>query len=457
MSMRICLRRASNGPPRRRVIAVLLAGVLCSVASCGQSSPNRALPALHSDVAPLAPENRELLHQRFVAAFDQRYIAHQAKNKSRNLADHFQAYYLRQELQALIDMWRATGTLSYLQQAKKLTFQAMDDARSSPRPLLLGGRSRGTWPCFFLKTVEKQTGGHNQLNDFQGAAGLLMVASALKEGGQQGSAEIADFVEKNIIEKWLYYRPTATRSLLTGQQSNMYLLAAVDVARDKREHFATICMDLDKLGYSKYPYHQWARLLTDLYVSIRPEPNQQPPLARELGRHAPSDWGLVRKESTKGLYWYYVPDWRDRSKLAVLDTGHANRTVWLAGKAYSNGLIDKTVIDGLVSTLKSQVWKPEKNPFYFANYVDGHDRPYDDKRHGSLPPGYKGHVWFGWHRLAAYDSALNDLFLSLALDLTNGGNNMPVSQNKTMDNAPPCFYAWAARLTSPDGKTQVFP
>jgi hypothetical protein len=41
--------------------------------------------------------------------------------------------------------------------------------------------------------------------------------------------------------------------------------------------------------------------------------------------------------------------------------------------------------------------------------------------------------------------------------LTNGGPNMPSSQNKTMANAPLCFYAWAARLLAPDGKPQEFP
>jgi hypothetical protein len=66
-------------------------------------------------------------------------------------------------------------------------------------------------------------------------------------------------------------------------------------------------------------------------------------------------------------------------------------------------------------------------------------------------------MWFGWHRLAAYDDDLMTLFISLAYDLTNGGPNMPLSQNKTMEEAPLCFYAWAARLLAPEGRPRAFP
>ena len=101
---------------------------------------------------------------------------------------------------------------------------------------------------------------------------------------------------------------------------------------------------------------------------------------------------------------------------------------------------------------KINILAARKGPFYFNNFIDGSDR-----RRPGLGSGCGGNVWFGWHRLAAYDNAVKDLFLSLAYDLTNGGPNMPLSQNKTMENAPLCFYAWAARLLAPDGKPQEFP
>jgi len=412
---------------------------------------------LNPELSPLAEENKPVLFRRFVAAFDHRYDAHLTKNKHKNLAEGFAIYYLRQELQALIDMWRATGKITYLEQGRKLVLKAISDAESNKRPLLCYNRPRGDWPCFFLKKVEKQTGGHNQICDFQGAAGFLMIANALKQAGQQGWKEIADFVEKNIVEKWLSYKPTVLPAQFKGPRSNMYLLVVLDSARDKREHFATICMDLHKLAYSKYPYKQWAAFLTELYLGTRSSLLERAPGADKLGRHAPNDWGVIPRKSTGGYAWYVIPNWRLRDKVAVLDTAHANRTVWLAAKAYHQGLIDKARIDGFVNTLKNQIRKPKKNPFYFANYIDGSDRSYHDPKYGDLPPGYKGHMWFGWHRLAAYDSQLKQLFISLAYDLTNGGPNMPLSQNKTMANAPLCLYAWAARLLSPDGKPQVFP
>ena len=429
--------------------------ILCSI--CPASESDARLPALKPQVSPLDKANQPLLLKRFVAAFDREYAAHVRKNKLKNLSDDFAVYYLRQELQALIDMWRATGKSAYLEQANNRVIKAMADAKSNQRPLLRHKRPRGTWPCFFLKKTEKETGGHNQLCDFQGAAGFLMVADALKQAGQDGWQDIADFIEKNIVEKWLFYAPSIKPEHFHGPRSKTYLLAVLNTARDTREHFAVICMDLHKLGYRKYPYWQWAECLTNLYIGFRSDLRQSPPRAWGLGRHTPSDWGVLPRKSTGGYAWYYIPDWRRKGKTAVLDTAHANRTVWLAARAYYEGFIDKAGLDMFMKTFKKQIWKPEKNPFYFANFVDGSDVAYNDPKHGKLPPGYKGHVWFGWHRLAAYDNAVKDLFLSLAYDLTNGGPNMPLSQNKTMENAPLCFYAWAARLLAPDGKPQEFP
>jgi hypothetical protein len=424
---------------------------------CTASESIEPLPELITQASPLDQVNRPLLLKRLIAAFDLEYAIHIRKNKSKNLSDNMAVYYLRQELQALIDMWRATSKSSYLEQANNRVIKAIADAKSNQRPLLRRNRPRGTWPCFFLKKAEKETGGHNQICDFQGASGFLMVADALKQDGQDGWKDIADFVEGNIVEKWLFYTPSIKHEHFQDPKSKSYLLTVLNTARDIREHFAVVCMDLHKLGYRKYPYKQWAEFLTNLYLGSRSNLRQSPPETMGLGRQAPRDWGVLPYESTGGYIWYFIPDWRRKGKTAVLDTAHANRTVWLAARAYREGLIDKASLDRFIKTFNKQVWKPRKNPFYFTNFVDGSDVAYSDPKYGILPPGYKGHVWFGWHRLAAYDNAVKDLFLSLAYDLTNGGPNMPLSQNKTMENAPLCFYAWAARLLAPDGKPHEFP
>jgi hypothetical protein len=431
--------------------------VLILATICSAAKSDVPLPELKPQASPLDEVNRPLLLKRLIAAFDREYATYVRKNKSKNLSDDMAVYYLRQELQALIDMWRATGKSAYLEQANNRVVKAIADAKSNKRPLLRRNLPRGTWPCFFLKSAESQTGGHNQLCDFQGTVGFLMVADALKQAGQDGWKDITDFVEKNIVEKWLFYAPSNKLEDFQGARSNINLLDVLNTARDIREHFAVICMDLNKLGYNKYPYQQWAECLTNLYVGSRSDLRQSPPKAWGLGRHAPSDWGILPRESTGGYVWYFIPDWRRKGKTAVLDTAHANRTVWLAARAYHQGLIDKAGLNMFIKTFKKQIWKPEKNPFYFANFVDGSDIAYIDPKHGVLPPGYKGHVWFGWHRLAAYDDNIKTLFVSLAYDLTNGGPNMPLSQNKTMENAPLCFYAWAARLLAPEGKHQEFP
>jgi hypothetical protein len=424
---------------------------------CSTSESKNSLPELKSQASPLDPVNRPLLLKRLIAAFDRQYASHLKKNESKNFSDNMAVYYLRQELQALIDMWRATGKSAYLEQANNQVIEAIADAKLNQRPLLYHNRPRGAWPCFFLKSAESQTGGHNQLCDFQGAAGFLIVADALRQAGQDGWKNIADFVEQHIVEKWLFYSPSIKPEDLQGSRSKIYLLDILNTARDIREHFAVICMDLNKLGYSKYPYQQWSKFLTNLYLGFRSDLRQSPPEVLGLIHQAPRDWGILPLKSTGGYVWYYIPDWRRKGKTAVLDTAHANRTVWLAVKAYHEGLIDKTGLDMFIKTFKKQIWKPEKSPFYFTNFVDGSDIAYNDPKHGVLPPGYKGQVWFGWHRLAAYDNTVKDLFISLAYDLTNGGPNMPLSQNKTMENAPLCFYAWVVRLLAPDGKPKEFP
>src|SRR4030043_148140 len=151
--------------------------------------------------------------------------------------------------------------------------------------------SRGNWPCFFSKTVEKSTGGHSQLNDLQGSAGFMMVATALNQAKKPGWKEIADFVENNIIEKWLYFNPNMTFEKLTGSQSNIYILAVLDSSRDKREHFAGVCLDLSELGYQKYPYRDWSKFLFDIYLTERTSLNEPYPNVLYRSK-VPADWGL---------------------------------------------------------------------------------------------------------------------------------------------------------------------
>ncbi len=275
-----------------------------------------------------------------------------------------------------------------------------------------------------------------------------MVDNALMQAYQIEWEEIAVFVETKIVKQWLFYIPARKAENFSGPKSNMYLLATLDSARDKREHFATICMDLHKLGYNKFPYKQWADFLTQLYIGTKETANQPSPYNKMLGKLDPKDWGVILNKKTDCLTWQWTIK---RFFKAVQDTSHANRTVWLATKAYHEGLIEKAAIDKFINTFKKQVWAPAKGTFYFNNIIDGTDSEVQ-----KLGPGRKGNIWFGWHRLSAYDKELEDLFISIAYDLT-GGHNIPNSQNKAMENAPICLLAWAARLISENGNTQLFP
>jgi hypothetical protein len=432
------------------LLAVLV--VLTGLQGRGPAAESASnLPALDPSASPLDPRNRAALQRRLIAAFDQLYLQELKTRGDRAITEDMAFYYLRQELQGLVDMWRATHNKVYLEQAALRAGKALMDGRANMRLLLYRGEERGTWPCFPLRQKESVTGGHSQLSDFQGAAGLLLVARALQLAEMEGAPALGTFVEEGLLAKWVHYRPQVTLELLRGPLAQRYLLALLESGRDKREHFAVICMDMHHLGAKGLPYAQFATLLTQLYVSRRETAATPFPYAEALGSSTPRDWGLVPQGSDGGLVWYFATN--KNQPLEVVDTSHANRTVWLATRALSETMLAQSQVDGLIQSLKHAIWKPTQGPFYFANRVDGTD----DTVQG-LGPGRKGNLWFGWHRLAAYDDALRDLFISIAYDLTNGGHHLPPdSQNQSMPEARLCYYAWAARLLAENGQPKVFP
>jgi hypothetical protein len=419
----------------------------------GSKAYEITLPRLNPRFSPLAAENEAPLFDRLIASFGQDYATIYLANPDRIFANGETVYYLRREIQAFVDMWRATGSKPYLDQARNLTLRAIEEATASPLPMIWHEEDRGTWPCFFLESVADETGGHNQLCDFQGSVGFLMTARCLQQVNHPAWREIADFVEQQIVEKWLYYKPSLGEWHFTGPRSYENMLAMLNSSRDVREHFACICFDLHTLGYRTYPYWKWASLLSGLYLTPRYGLDEPPPHQDTLAEHIPDDWGLLVHVDDKGYTWLSIPNYDPNRLAEAMDTSHANRTVWLAAKACAEGLLDKTVIDGLANTLRFKIWAPEKGPFYFNNYIDGSDDEMD-----GLEPGRGGNVWFGWHRLAAFDRNLEDLFLSIAYDLTHGGENLPYgAQNKAMQNAPICLEAWGARLLADKGQPVRFP
>ena len=371
-----------------------------------------------------------MIKDQFITAFDAQYESYHAIHKDLDMSKDSNVYYLRQELQALTDMWRSTQASKYLSQAKDLVFKAISDGIHNSATLYNGTESRGTWPCFSASRIPV----HSQLNDFQGAAGFMLVARALQEANDSSYKTIATFVEE-IIGKWLLRDAAINISLLSGSNSFFYLLSRLDTGRDKREHFATLCLDLAQLGYTKYPYRYWAISLIDLYLGVR-ESLKASPRFSGLGACSPADWGVLSRGT--GYVWYWTVD----GVQTVQDTSHANRTVWLAAEAYRDNLIDSKRMAGFIATFKNQIWSTDKT-FYFKNYIDGTDASV-----GLLGPGRCGNVWFGWHRLAYLDSELDSLFIRLAESVADGGGAiLPAgAQNYTMPEARLCLLAWAARL-----------
>ncbi len=433
--------------------AAVLVLACATIACCGIKKYEGDLPVLHPNASATSAENRPLLYERLIATFTRDYLLRMAANDGRKLNDGMTVYYLQRELQSLVDMWRGTGNPAYLDLAKWLTVQAIDEAAARPMPLIRQGQPRGNWPCFYLDKVAGETGGHNQLCDFQGSVGFLLVARALREVDDPDWRQVADFVEQSVVEKWLYYPPSVTSQQLAGSNSFATVLALLNSGRDVREHFACLCLDLSELGYETYTYRAWAERLIELYLTPRYDLDEPAPNSQGMESAVPVDWGLFVQVADEGYLWLLIPEYGVGTPDAALDTSHANRTAWLACRAYSEGLVDEMVLDGLINTLKFRIWAPAKGPFYFNNYCDG-----GDGMLGRLLPGRGGNVWFGWHRLAAYDPDLEALFLGLAYDLTDGGPNLPDgAQNKMMQNAPLCLEAWGARLLGSKGQPDRFP
>ena len=433
--------------------AFVCALALCWPALASSQQHDAALPTADPNFPMTCSESESQLFERFVVSFDRTYAERTAENQERKLNDGMTVYYLRRELQSLVDMWRATGDTAYLQLAKSLTLQAVDEATANPRPLIWHEEYRGDWPCFYLPTVEAATGGHNQLCDFQGSVGFLMVARALREIRDPAARDIIAFVEGQIVEKWLYYKPSITPWHMQSSNSFQNVLAILSTGRDVREHFACLCLDLHGLRSRRYAYREWAERLIDLYLAVRYDPNEPAPNSAGVEHLIPDTWGLFPQVAEGGYTWLLVPNYEPDHLVPAIDTSHGNRTAWLAARAYAEGLADETVLDGLLNALEFQIWAPEKGPFYFNNYADGSDGELD-----GLGPGRGGNVWFGWHRLAVYNRELEALFLCLARDLTDGGPSLPDgAQNKTMANAPLCLVAWGARMLALDGQTRQFP
>ncbi len=437
-----------------RAISVLACAL--AIAWSAQGRPqhkDQPEPVLSSDFSVTAADDRALWFEQITTAFGQDYLTHAANSDGRSLCNGMNVYYLRRELQALVDMWRATDNRAYLDCARDLTLQAINEATDNPRPLIWHDEPRGDWPCFYLSTVATETGGHNQLCDFQGGVGFLMVARALRLVNDPATRHITAFVENEIVGKWLYYKPSITPWHLKNPNSFNNVLALLNTGRDVREHFACLCLDLHKLGSRRYAYRAWARRLIDLYLTVRYDPDEPAPDSEGIEDLIPDDWGLFPQMAEEGYLWLLIPNYDANKAVTAIDTSHGNRTAWLAARAYSEGLVDESTLDGLINTLEFRIWAPENGPLYFNNYVDGTDGELN-----GLKPGRGGNVWFGWHRLATYDRELEALFIALAYDLTYGGPNIPSgAQNKTMENAPLCLEAWGARLLSSGSQPHSFP
>ena len=250
-------------------------------------------------------------------------------------------YYLAWQLDAVIQIWQATGDNAYLDDALKIIETCISKATSVRGGQYLGWSVTDLDSDFFVKHGSYLYESYL----FRFVATLLRImhqSPNLREMDDYQSRyeNILEFTEVNIFEKWYTKSP---------EHDEMYLLNA-----HMSSHFARIGMELyiikgdpvykevfDNISFKGLPNRNGANLRDQLHS------NPKVPSAYTWA----SKWDSPR----------------------VQDTSHGSDIVSFWVTAYENDMYwNKDDIDALISTLNDVVWTVDE-PLMFTANVDGTD------------------------------------------------------------------------------------
>lgn len=291
-------------------------------------------------------------------------------------------YTLQLGLDPLLTMYEATGEERYLSFALELC-ENMVRAADRDRD----GDGHPEWDAG--RTTEEVAKDHGRydlmLTDFQGAcpmtraARIVLSDAALSGKFGNRARRLSEFVERHILEKWLFDRHGIRNWETTDRWS------------DKMSF--VVRMELDLYAIGGEPKHReiaekFARMLLERFT-------QHDPL--------------------KDTYTWirYGPD-----------TSHCNREVTMMLQCYEDGLVfDRRDLARISNTFVKLIWDGSRAAPGFRNFHDGRNVP----TMGRGPFGW-GQIYDGWIKLGRYDSRVQEIGLIVWDQVKAGKFHLPGAQ-----------------------------
>jgi hypothetical protein len=340
-------------------ITLVVISVLSELTAEGQSSP-RTTPSRSTQV-PLTDSERAKI-ARWEAAFRQHLAANGRRYEDMAKSGKAHKYYnLQYILDALLSMYEATDKREYLDTCSKYVDMMIESAvdRGNGIPEWTGDDEVVLWDG---KKVSGNRYPTLLLNDFQGSVAIARLGRLLKE--QKGlartygdrSAHYLQFVEKNVLGKWLGARGALPGMLNAARNPSMACRMSVDISHATPSQFCT-------------------NLAEEIAKTFR---------ARLVPRGSGYIWDPT--------LWIGF----DGNQEGCPDTAHSNREATLVVVAFKSGVVfSQSDVLRMARTFTDSVWNGSISDPRFANYLNGSNQPYRKNNYNGDPAACT-HVYDGW-------------------------------------------------------------
>jgi|GEM_PF-5543382 hypothetical protein len=387
-----------------------LTAIATDLAGNASSSATVIVTKTQPPVEPPPPEEDPIDEAKissFKAYFDQQFALRAAEWEAQSLAGGYDSktyYRLQLQLDGVISMFEATDDSTYLEVALRWIENMISTAH-----LTTGNRK---YPAAI---GWERTDGRNDLLDEGQAiqpmarlARLILTRPALATTYGGRATAIRDFVDQNILKKWMVDRHFGNFS-----QGWNWMLGI------HNEPNGTLT------GYFQDHQAHCMRAAQDIYDAGAVSPRRGDETWGDLARQIAEAWKMRLVVQPNGAYLWDVGRFMwTASKTGIYDTYHANRYAYAMVTMQEAGTVfDYTDATRLARTLTQNIWNgryawgdtqaaPGQGTIWFSNYIDGQDIQYDSQLytvggpshpHYGTPNGMAGMVYDGWCRLGAVD------------------------------------------------------
>jgi hypothetical protein len=331
--------------------------------------------------------------------FDKVYERH--KMEYRRMASsggrNMEYYYLQYPLMGLLDMFEATRTPAYLEEALGLVERMIVEATIIDRA---GYRN---WPGPYQSPWADRPVAY-RLWEMQGALEMARLARIVltDQGltstyGSRGRG-VYTFVKHHTVEKWLYHRKELqTDYWMAGDRSREYPGKATTAVR--------MLLDIHRVD-------QTPKYRTDAVALLQHFLNRL-----TVFRNNSLVWDLGVNAEYPGHAAHAAPD-----------TQHAGRKPMMIVYAYEAGIggVTPAHLTGLASLLTSVIWDASLANPRFTNYIDGNNSAYRGRTAWN-----NGAIYAGWQALGAYDARAQQVAQAVVDAMIAGVRNPSVDYNAT--------------------------